>query len=558
MGVEFRVCGRPCCGRDIRIGWHMLCVNQVKLPIDSSGTFSIEAALEQAARDLGIPRRDILEWRLLRCSVDARKKPDLYYICNLALKLRGEAGISRRKRLEAYAPPQFAIDRLSDFHGERPVVVGAGPAGLFCAYYLAKAGLEPLLLERGQPVERRVLDVARFWQEGLLDRDSNVSFGEGGAGTFSDGKLHTLVKDRDGRGRLVLETLVECGAPEEILYEAKAHIGTDVLEGVVVNLRRRIEALGGEICFGSRLEDIELESGRLVALTLADGRRLPAGRAALALGHSARDSFAMLYRRGLAMEAKAFAVGFRLMHRQKNINLSQYGRANPACLGAAPYKLAGGASLPRPVYSFCMCPGGYVVDASTEPGRVTVNGMSYAARDGEWANSAIVMGVQIADFPGSGPLAGIEWQRQLEERAHAAGGGRVPVQRYGDFLKAVGLEEIPGDGGAGGGLAIKGLYAQGDLSGILPPDLNRAFARGMRAFGRQIPGFDGGDVWLAGVESRTSSPLRILRGNDGQSINIKGIYPCGEGAGYAGGITSAAMDGLAVGKKMAEAIANGE
>lgn len=560
----------------------MLRVSQVKVK-PGQGEQEI---LQKTARLLKLDTKEICRMEILRCSIDARKKPEIWcsYTVDVELKKPSlEPGICKRLG-QAYVTR--ATKQTYHFPGSGdkplshpPVIVGMGPAGLFCAYYLALHGYKPIVLERGQDVERRRSDVQRFWDEGILDPQSNVQFGEGGAGTFSDGKLNTLVKDKYGRNREVLRILIKHGAPRRILYDAKPHIGTDVLSLVVKNMRQTILAHGGQVYFGTMLEGLELaeDGSRIAAVCVSGGRRIPCGQLVLAIGHSARDTFRMLYEAGLPMEAKPFAVGMRVEHPQSMINQAQYGIADPRelgvalepALGAASYKLTAKASNGRGVYSFCMCPGGYVVNASSEPGRLAVNGMSYNSRDGSNANSAIIVSVTPEDYGGNfpaDPLTGVEFQRRLEERAYQLGQGAVPVQRYGLYKACVeqgcSQEELE----AGQGLdveqflrdcqrqslqpCIKGKWRESDLSGLLPGELSRAFLEGMEQFGRQIPGFDRPDAILSGVESRTSSPVRILRDEELQS-RIRGIYPCGEGAGYAGGITSAAMDGI----KVAEAIA---
>jgi len=443
-----------------------------------------------------------------------------------------------------YVFPTSGTDLLKD----RPVIIGAGPAGLFCAYFLARSGYKPILFEQGKPVAERLEDVKLFWENGILNPSSNVQFGEGGAGTFSDGKLNTLIKDKDGKGKAVLELFVECGAPKEILYDNKPHIGTDILMTVVTNLRKKILDFGGEVRFSSKMTDLILdENGNVSGIVINQNEQVSCRVLVLAIGHSARDTFFMLYDRQIPMEAKAFAVGMRVQHPQEMINKSQYGDADMSFLPTSSYKVAAKTSENRGVYSFCMCPGGYVVNASSEEGRLCVNGMSYSKRDGANANSAIIVSVTPEDYGSLHPLSGVQFQRELEERAFKAGNGNVPIQSFGAFQnKVLGthLEEAfsfkP---------AIKGRYTDADLSNLLPDSCNKAFIEGMQHFGKIISGFDRSDAILAGIESRTSSPVRIPRGLDGQS-EAAGLYPCGEGAGYAGGITSAAMDGISVAEKI--------
>lgn len=514
-----------------------------------------EQLYDKAARRLQVNRGSIQEIHIVKRSLDARKKPDILYSYTVDVKIEKERQIVGRLRdpqISQTAELQYRFPES----GTEPLpgkilVIGAGPAGLFCAYFLAMHGYRPLLLERGKDVDARQRDVETFWKTGILDPESNVQFGEGGAGTFSDGKLNTLIRDRDGKNRKVLEILCECGAPQEILYEGKPHIGTDILRGVVRTMRSRILSWGGEVRFSSQVTDLGLAGGRLAWAEINHAEKLPCHAAVLAIGHSARNTFRMLFDRQIPMEAKAFAVGLRVAHPQEMIDRSQYGTAENALLPAASYKLTAKSRDGRGVYSFCMCPGGYIVNASSEPGHLAVNGMSYSGRDSGSANSAIIVSVTPQDYPSAHPLAGIDFQRKLEERAYAAGGGKVPLQTYGSFRRAV-----TGTGGTGKGtplspVRIKGESVFADLSGILPLPCSRAFLEGMEQFGRVIRGFDLPGTLLAGVESRTSSPVRIPRDETGQSA-VRGIYPCGEGAGYAGGITSAAMDGIAVAEKIAQ------
>ncbi len=454
----------------------------------------------------------------------------------------------------------------------RPVVIGMGPAGLFCGYQLAKKGYRPILLERGACIEQRSKDVGRFWAGGELDPESNVQFGEGGAGAFSDGKLNTLVKDKRGRNRAVLETFVSFGAPEDILFDSKPHIGTDLLKQIVSNMRGEILRLGGEVRFHAKVTDFQVReqngSPALAGLGVTDTRTgevfsLKAQAAALAIGHSARDTFLVLNETGAEMQAKAFAIGVRIEHPQSLIDTCQYGafpyREISPPLPAASYKLTAKSSDGRGVYTFCMCPGGYVVNASSEKGRLAVNGMSYSGRDGENANSAIVVTVTPEDFGVfraemadrhpercAGALSGMAFQRRLEEAAYRQGQGAIPVQRFEDYQNgrpSVSFHAFRPQ--------MKGLCRPADVRGIFPASIAKAVEEGILAFDKKIPGFADGDALLSGVESRTSSPVRILR-DQACISNIRGLYPCGEGAGYAGGILSAAMDGLKVSESMME------
>lgn len=511
---------------------------------------------EKAARLIGMPVNELKQITIHKKSLDARKKPALFYLYTLDIEAANEEKLIKRSKGAAVHvnstkyqfPEARGVESL-----EHPVVVGTGPAGLFCGLFLARAGFAPILLERGKAVEERQKDVENFWSGGKLSPESNVQFGEGGAGTFSDGKLNTLVKDKYGRNTEVLRLLVEFGAPPEILYESKPHIGTDILRKVVTNLRQEICRLGGQVWFESKMTELVTDNDKVSGVVINGETHLPTKAVILAVGHSARDTFSMLYDKGIPMEQKPFAVGFRVEHRQEMINNSQYGENYPRILPAASYKVAAKTHDGRGVYSFCMCPGGYVVNASSEEGRLCVNGMSYSGRKGENANSAIIVAVSPEDFENEHPLAGIAFQRELEERAYQAGAGKVPVQTYGSFKENVEQEtNFIGDAAKGASFApaIKGEYTFADITRILPLHLNKDIIEGMEQFAHSIKGFNSPDTLLSGVEARTSSPVRILRDETFQSA-VKGLYPCGEGAGYAGGITSAAMDGI----KVAEAVA---
>ena len=444
-----------------------------------------------------------------------------------------------------YTFPQLGDEVLKD----APVIIGMGPAGLFCGYMLAKYGYRPILLERGCDVDTRTKDVEEYWNGGKLNPESNVQFGEGGAGTFSDGKLNTLVKDKNGRNKEVLRIFVEFGAPEQILYENKPHIGTDVLKNVVMNMRNYIIEHGGEVRFGSKVTGVETQDGHLSAVIINDRDVIKTTQAVLAVGHSARDTFAYLNQINVSMEAKAFAVGMRVEHPQHLINACMYGSAYGNRLPAAPYKLTAQTSTGRGVYSFCMCPGGYVVNASSEAGRIAVNGMSYSDRASHNANSAIIVQVTPQDYGSDGALAGIEFQRKLEEKAYELGNGKIPVQYYGDYVNDTASSASSHDNI--NKPCIKGEYTFANLRGLLPEACEKAFMEGMEQFDRTIHGFSADDAILSGIESRTSSPVRIHRDEELQSPTIRGLYPCGEGAGYAGGITSAAMDGILIAEKIA-------
>lgn len=518
----------------------MLRISQLKLPV----THTQEQLEKKLLKMLRISRKDLGHYYIRKRSLDARKKPELYYVYSIDVEIKNEERVLKSMKGKVqkvssrpYSVPEHGTERLSD----RPVIIGSGPAGLFCAYLLAREGYRPLIIERGAPVRERRKDVEKFWETGVLDPSSNVQFGEGGAGTFSDGKLNTLVKDPAGRNRFVLETFVKFGAPEDILWEQKPHIGTDILIDVVETMRREIEKMGGEFRFHSQVTDLIPEEKVLI---INDEEKIRAGAAVLAIGHSARDTFYMLCERGFDMEAKAFAVGVRVEHPQRLIDENMYGRDNRGNLPAASYKLTEKLDNGRGVYTFCMCPGGYVVNASSEPGCLAVNGMSYHGRAGENANSAVIVTVTPQDYGTDHPLSGVEFQRELERRAWEEGSGCVPVQRFEDFCankKTVELGCIKPN--------IKGHYRLGNVRNIFPEELSLSIQEGIGAMDHKIQGFADKDVLLSGVESRTSSPVRINR-DDGFRSNIPWVYPCGEGAGYAGGITSAAMDGV----KVAEAL----
>lgn len=538
----------------------MIKINQLKLPVGHS-----QKDLEDKIRKtLRIPSKETFHYEVMRRSLDARKKPSLFYVYCIYVTIRQENSIVKKLHQPSVSLVTETGYRFSEMGHERlnrrPVIVGAGPCGLFAAWQLTLAGYAPLILERGKQVEDRSADVERFWKTGILQPDSNVQFGEGGAGTFSDGKLNTVVKDPSGRNHYVLETFVKFGAPSDILYDAKPHIGTDILAKVIKNMRDYLIKHGAEFRFQTCLKDIQIKENALHALVTEDDTVIPADVAILALGHSARDTFMMLHRHQLPMEAKNFAVGFRVEHPQQMIDDAMYGngKRNALRLPAAPYKVTSNFPNGRGVYSFCMCPGGYVVNASSEEHRLAVNGMSYSDRGGSNANSAIIVSVTPEDFKADAirhgvledangreaVLSGVRFQERLEERAWKLGNGKIPQQLFGDYCK-----NRPSVSYGAFESTTKGDSVLCNLRGLLPEELEESFIEGMHHFSRAIPKFDREDAILSGVESRTSSPVRIVRDESFQS-NIRGIYPCGEGAGYAGGIMSAAMDGL----KVAEAI----
>ncbi len=531
----------------------MIRVNQVRVPL----VHSEQDILHKTAKILRVAPEKIQSWQIIKKSVDARKKPEIRVIYSVDVCVESEkrvlaackSGQVDKVTIKPYEFPKEGQERL-DY---RPVIIGTGPAGLFCGYQLAKNGYKPLILERGKCVEERMKDVEKFWRDGVLNPKSNVQFGEGGAGTFSDGKLNTLIKDKLGRNREVLKIFVEAGAPEEILYEAKPHIGTDILCKVVRNLREQIEAWGGEIRFDAQVTDLCMGGKRITGVVVNNTETISCEAVVLAVGHSARDTFEMLDKRLVPMEAKSFAVGLRIEHPRRLINKIQYGQEEHPLLPAANYKVTAQTSSGRGVYSFCMCPGGYVVNASSEQERLAVNGMSYSGRDSDNSNSAVVVTVTPEDYEDDSPLSGVYFQRRLEEKAYQVGAGAIPVETYGDYRRAVTgqkrdlpavCQEYPGFVPA-----VKGAYRMANVHDILPPALSEALVEGIDLIGQTMWGFDDEGAYLSGIESRTSSPVRIMRDETGQSF-IQGLYPCGEGAGYAGGITSAAMDGMFIAEKI--------
>ena len=503
---------------------------------------------------------ELKDFRILKKSIDARKKDQIYYIYTVQFSTKNEkqivkasAGHRTLKGKVTYLEKKKTYDFKpsgKEVLKHRPVIIGSGPAGLFCAWMLAKEGYRPIVIERGKDVDRRLADVSAFWDGGTLNPQSNVQFGEGGAGTFSDGKLNTAVKDKYGRNQLVLETFVKNGAQKEILYDAKPHIGTDILKNVVKHMREQIQAFGGEFKFEHQMTGLDLEGQELKGIYVSQGEttsRLDCDCLVLAIGHSARDTFEMLYENGLCMEAKSFAVGVRIQHRQDKINEAQYGKKYAKLLPAAPYKLTAKASNGRGVYSFCMCPGGYVVNASSEQNALAINGMSYSDRASGYANSGLIVTVTPEDYPGNTPLSGVAFQRDLEQKAYKEGHGKIPTQLYKDFKEkksTASLENIFTN--------TKGATAPGDIRNVLPEAVCTALLEGIEQFGHCINGYNDDKALLMAVESRTSSPVRIIREETSLESNIGGIYPCGEGAGYAGGITSAGIDGI----KIYEAIAS--
>lgn len=529
----------------------MIRIHEVKLPIDH-----VEAALTAAILSkLEIPPEDLVSLAIYKRSFDSRRKSDPRWVYIVDVDTRQNARLLKRFRKDPHVTetPDMAYRMVAHAPSgltKRPIVIGAGPCGIFAALMLARMGFRPLVLERGKNVRDRTKDTFGFWRLGQdLNPESNAQFGEGGAGTFSDGKLYSQVRDPQHYGRKVLTEFVEAGASPEILYVNRPHIGTYRLVSIVQKMRATIESLGGEFRFESRVTDLAIVNGQVRGVTLADGTHLESDHVVLAIGHSARDTFKMLHDRGVYIEAKPFSIGFRVEHPQEVIDQARFGpHAGHRMLGAADYKLVHHCQNGRSVYSFCMCPGGLVVAAASEPNRLVTNGMSQYARDEQNANSAIVVGITPEDFPSDHPLAGIELQRRLEENAFTLGGGKylAPVQRLGDFLAGRPSSAIG---------AVKPSYRPGvtptDLSTALPAYAITAIREAMPAFDRQIHGFGMDDALFTGVETRTSSPVRIKRGDDYQSLNTIGLFPAGEGAGYAGGILSSGIDGI----KVAEAVA---
>jgi hypothetical protein len=529
----------------------MIRITEIKLALDHPPSAIMAAVIKK----LGINATDVVDYAIFKRGVDARKANAILLAYTLDVTVKGEAKVLAKLKKDPHvklAPDtsyQFVAKAPATLQ-QRPIVVGLGPAGLFAALVLAQSGFKPLVLERGKAVRERTKDTFNFWRKGELDAESNVQFGEGGAGTFSDGKLYSQIKDPKHYGRKVLQEFVTAGAPEEILYVSHPHIGTFRLVGMVEKMRETIIGLGGEIRFQSKVEDIEVENNQVQAVVLASGERIATNHLVLAVGHSARDTFEMIHQRGIYIEAKPFSIGFRIEHPQSLIDQARHGpNAQHPILGAADYKLVHHASNGRSVYSFCMCPGGTVVASASEPGCVVTNGMSQYSRNERNANAGIVVGITPdEDFPGD-PLAGMELQRQLERQAYVLGGSsyQAPGQLIGDFLANQPSTQFG---------EVLPSYTPGvhltNLDTALPEYAISAIREAIPQFAKQIKGFDLADGILTGVETRTSSPIRIKRNDDDlQSINTKGLFPTGEGAGYAGGILSAGVDGI----RVAEAVA---
>lgn len=518
----------------------MLKLRQVKIALINQKS---EALKTKIAQKLHLKENEILDWQIKKEAIDARDKNNILLVYEVVVKVAHEEKVKLSPDVmkweeDVYQLPEPGLQVLSN----NIVIVGAGPAGLFAAYILTEAGFKPIIIERGKKVEDRVKDVETFWQKGVLNPESNVQFGEGGAGTFSDGKLNTLIKDKRHLGQKVLDIFVANGAPAEISYKHNPHIGTDNLRQLVKNMREEIIKRGGEFLYETKLTNLFFKGNKITSIEVNHQEIIPVDALILAIGHSARDTFQLLKTKNITMENKPFAVGIRIMHPQELINQNQYGKY-AEMLPPASYKLTFTTKNNRGVYSFCMCPGGYVVNASSELSRLVINGMSNYARDSKVANSAIVVTVKPTDY-GSDPLAGLKWQEQLETLAYQAGDGKIPLQLWGDFVQnkaSTSLGKIKPQ--------LKGDYVLTNIRAYLPTFISEALLEAMPNFEQKIKGFADPDALIAIIESRTSSPVRIIR-DENYEANIKGIYPAGEGAGYAGGIITSAIDGI----KVAEAI----
>ena len=517
----------------------MIRVRNIKLLIEEDNENNLK---NKVCKKLRI--NNINNYKIVKKSIDARDKNNIYYVYELDIDTNERVRIDNKDIFNApneeYKYEITGKEKLNN----RPIIVGSGPSGLMCAYLLSEAGFSPLIIEQGEPIEKRVESVEEFFKTNKLNTLSNIQFGEGGAGTFSDGKLNTLVKDKRFIGKKVFEIFIDNGAPLEIMYLNKPHIGTDILRKVIVNMRNKIISMGGEFRFNTKMTDINISDGKVSSIMVNSNEEIKCDVLVLAIGHSSRDTFKMLYDKGFSMKSKNFAVGFRIEHSQEMINKSQYGDKYKL-LPPADYKLTHQCSNGRGVYSFCMCPGGFVVNASSEDGRLVVNGMSNYKRDEKNANSAIVVTVTDKDY-GEGVLAGVEYQRRLEEKAYSLGSGLIPIQKYIDFKNnntSTSLDSVIPN--------TKGDYKLSNLRNIFSDDINSSLIEGIESFGTKIKGFNKDDSILLGVESRTSSPVIIER-NEELVSSILGIYPCGEGAGYAGGITTASIDGIKVFEKIIE------
>lgn len=526
-------------------------LRQIKVRVSNK---AMDEVMDIVARRLGIKVSDIVSFKVVKRSIDARRKPDLYYSYIVDVLVDNENSVFNKVRssndILMVSDEEYKFEAKGSKKLEnRPVVVGSGPCGLICGYMLALYGYKPIIIERGKNVLERDKDVNLFWKTGKLDNNSNIQFGEGGAGTFSDGKLNTLIKDKNNYHKKVFSIFVENGAPSEILYENKPHIGTDLLKRVVSSIRNKIIELGGEVRFNTCLTDINISNNKLEAVVLNNKEVLPCDVLVLAIGHSARDTIRMLYKKKIEMKAKPFAVGIRIQHKQEMINLSQYGVKYHKLLKAASYKLTARSSDGRGVYTFCMCPGGYVINASSEQGGLCVNGMSNYNRDSGNANSAVIVTVSLDDY-GTSPMDGIEFQRKIEHKAYELGRGKIPVSLFGDY-KNNRISSMFGSVKP----VFKGNYEFCNVNDMFPDYINNALKEGIISFDKKIKGFASDDAIIAGPEARTSSPVRIMRDDNGEA-SVLGIYPSGEGAGYAGGITSAAIDGLVTFERIASVYKN--
>lgn len=525
----------------------MLRISNIKLEIKKDRS----ALKKEVLNKLNIIDESLISYKVVKQSIDARKKNDICFVYTVDAEVIDEKkvlqGLKNKSITVAPKSSYEYVEKGTQNLNKRPVIVGTGPSGLFAGLILSQMGYNPILLERGKSVEGRSIDVERFWETGQLNLESNVQFGEGGAGTFSDGKLNTLTKDP--RGSKVLEEFVAAGGPKDILYVNKPHIGTDILRDVVVNIRNTIISLGGEVRFESKVTDVLIEGEELKGVIINGKEQINTDILVLAVGHSARDTFEMLYDKGINMIQKAFSIGVRIEHPQELIDKSQYGNfaGNPK-LGAADYKLSGHFGNGRSAYTFCMCPGGEVVGAASEENRLVTNGMSYHARDKENANSGLLINISPEDFESEHPLAGISFQRKWEELAFKSGGGNynAPAQLVGDFLNDIPSTEFK---------SVKPSYTPGykltDLRECLPDYVVETLKKAIPEFNKRLKGFSHPDAIMTGVETRSSSPVRIPRDENYQA-NIKGIYPVGEGAGYAGGIISAAVDGIRIAEEIAK------
>lgn len=515
----------------------MIKVKNLKLPVG----FTSEDVKLALIKSLRLNENCIESYRLHRVSIDARKKDNIYYSATITAKLRvnEEKVINKFSNVEAFSPYRYSFTPTNTLK-ERPVVIGSGPSGLFAALTLARFGAKPIIIERGKDVDNRTKDVDQFFKYGYLNENSNIQFGEGGAGTFSDGKLNTGTND--SRAFHVLRTFVEFGAQEEILVNAKPHMGTDVLKNVIKNIRKEIIALGGSFMFESTVSDISIKEGKLKSITVASGKSveiIDTEYAVLAIGHSARDTFEMLLNKGVVLGQKPFSMGVRIEHKAQKINKNQYGKF-ASKLPTADYKLNAKDSTGRGVYTFCMCPGGFVVNASSEEGLLCTNGMSYSKRDGKNSNSAVLVSVYPEDFGSDSPLAGVALQRNIERKAYKLGGNNycAPVETVGSFLK--GSNNKIG--------SVKPTFEPGysltKIEKLFPDYINNGLKEGLSAFARKMSAFNAEEAILTAAETRSSSPVRIVRNEKLEALNVSGLYPCGEGAGYAGGIVSAAVDGI--------------